>query len=140
MSQQTDLQALIATWMELARRHETDGAGIPESRGAFHAYLRCANELAALLAAVAPAATPSIEMELREEWWLNHGTNCRPYGDDGEMQCCFLDFKRMPLDELRPRVNEMRLNRLAESYAEYERKKAAAVAEAGADPQKEIQP
>lgn len=51
------------------------------------------------------------------EWWLNHGLKCMPYGDDGEMQCCGLDFKRMPLDQLRPRVNELRLRRISESIA-----------------------
>lgn len=60
---------------------------------------------------------PDIERELRMEWWLNHGLKCMPYGDDGEMQCCGLDFKRMPLDELRPRVNEFRLKRISDSIA-----------------------
>ena len=30
----------------------------------------------------------------RHKLWLNHGCNGRPYGDDGEMQCCGIDFKR----------------------------------------------
>jgi hypothetical protein len=34
----------------------------------------------------------AIEIELRQEWWLNHGVNCQPYGDDGEMQCCANDL------------------------------------------------
>jgi hypothetical protein len=46
----------------------------------------------------------SIELELRREWWLNHGHSFSAlYGDDGEMQCvaCPEDFKRAPLNELR---------------------------------------
>lgn len=48
---------------------------------------------------------PDVEMELRREWWLNHG--CPPgaaYGDDGEMQCHLRDFKREPLDILHKNV------------------------------------
>jgi hypothetical protein len=59
----------------------------------------------------------ALELELRYEWWLNHGRHCRPYGDDGEMQCCALDFKRMPLDELRERVHDLRLQRIKEALA-----------------------
>lgn len=47
-----------------------------------------------------------VEINLRYEYWLNHGCECHfLYGDDGEMQCgaCipFVDFKHAPLDELR---------------------------------------
>lgn len=52
------------------------------------------------------------EKEARQLLWLNHGPNCRPYGDDGEMQCCGLDFKRANWHELKDRVLEMRLRRL----------------------------
>jgi hypothetical protein len=43
------------------------------------------------------------------EWWYNHGCEGGRYGDDGEMQCCGLDFKRTPFDELRKRVKDLRL-------------------------------
>lgn len=57
-------------------------------------------------------------MALRAEWWLNHGDgSCRPYGDDGEMQCCGLDFKTRPIQELQARVEEMRLNRIVKALA-----------------------
>lgn len=61
---------------------------------------------------------PSLERELRIEWWNNHGCpSFSRYGDDGEFQCgrCRSDFKRMPLDALRVRVNELRMIRVAEA-------------------------
>jgi len=40
----------------------------------------------------------------RELLWLNHGryTGCQhaPYGDDGEMQCCGIDFKRCSAEQI----------------------------------------
>lgn len=51
------------------------------------------------------------EKALRMEWWLNHGRDCMPYGDDGEMQCCVVDFKREPLAELSERVMALRRHR-----------------------------
>lgn len=66
-----------------------------------------------------PAQDPNAtkEMLLRTEWWMNHGLpgKCRPYGDDGEMQCCGVDFRRTPFDELQERVNELRLRRVVEA-------------------------
>ncbi len=54
------------------------------------------------------------ELELRKEWWLNHGHLSEAlYGDDGEMQCnqigCITDFKRESLEELRTKVYRFRL-------------------------------
>ena len=40
---------------------------------------------------------------IRKYLWLNHktkGVQCIPYGDDGEMQCCGIDFKRQEIDEI----------------------------------------
>jgi hypothetical protein len=58
-----------------------------------------------------------VELELRFEWWLNHGCEfpCL-YGDDGEMSCncCMTDFKRHPLEELRGFVHERRVLRAQE--------------------------
>lgn len=56
-----------------------------------------------------------VEMELRREWWLNHG-HSGLYGDDGEMQCgrCPADFLRQPLDELRKAVGIARMQRTAD--------------------------
>jgi hypothetical protein len=75
-----------------------------------------------------PAQQEGIEHELRFEWWLNHGSHCRPYGDDGEMQCCALDFRRMDLDALRRHVEDLRNRRIAESQS-------SAVRDTGEGPQ-----
>lgn len=58
-----------------------------------------------------------LEQALREEWWLHHGFPCLPYSDDGEMQCCGLDFKRMPLDQLKERVTKLRGDRARSAWA-----------------------
>lgn len=50
-----------------------------------------------------------LENQLRKEWWLNHGCAGHPYGDDGEMQCCLIDFRRMAFNDLRKKVEEIRL-------------------------------
>lgn len=50
-----------------------------------------------------------LERDLRREWWLNHNCGQLAYGDDGEMQCCMVDFKRTPIDELRLIVEALRL-------------------------------
>ncbi len=58
----------------------------------------------------------AVERDFREHLWVNHGCSVATlYGDDGEMQCglCVLDFKRMPLSELRRRLLEKRLAALA---------------------------
>ncbi len=57
----------------------------------------------------------SIELALRAEWWLNHGTSCMPYGDDGQMQCCGVDFLRHPIEDLQQRVEDLRFKRLQQS-------------------------
>jgi hypothetical protein len=50
-----------------------------------------------------------LELDLRREWWLNHKCGQLAYGDDGEMQCCMVDFKRTPIDKLRLTVEALRL-------------------------------
>lgn len=73
---------------------------------------------AAFLAASSPppSPVPDVELWLRQEWWLNHGVGtCQPYGDDGEMQCCSLDFKREPIESLRAAVYNLRLQRVAKA-------------------------
>lgn len=62
--------------------------------------------------------TADAEKWLRMEWWADHGdspfqldTPHCPYGDDGEMQCCGIDFKRMKIDDLQRRVMEGRERR-----------------------------
>ncbi len=60
----------------------------------------------------------SVERELRREWWLHHGHDYHAlYGDDGEMSCgmCFLDFKRMPLEELRKALLVVHAKRINEA-------------------------
>lgn len=60
------------------------------------------------------------ETWLRMEWWADHGdspyqgyeTVHSRYGDDGEMQCCGIDFKRLPIAELHRRVKEGRERRV----------------------------
>ena len=73
---------------------------------------RLARELAA-----AQARAEVTERLLRVEWGLRHGCPVVAlYGDDGELQCsaCALDFKRLPLDELREAVSAARLRRMAD--------------------------
>jgi hypothetical protein len=53
-----------------------------------------------------------LEHDLRSEWWLNHHCGQLAYGDDGEMQCCMVDFKRTRIDELRTIVEGMRLKNI----------------------------
>lgn len=67
----------------------------------------------------------ALEGALRREWWSNHGAYARfteskthgPYGDDGEMQCCGVDFLRMPFEELAQLVEQMRWESLAKAAA-----------------------
>jgi hypothetical protein len=44
------------------------------------------------------------ELKWRKLLWLNHARYLpfehTPYGDDGEMQCCGIDFKRASPDEI----------------------------------------
>jgi len=64
------------------------------------------------------------EHEARKLFWLHHGCSGSPYGDDGEMQCCGLDFKRWPWDVLRQRVFDMQVTRLQQAQEqEIQRKK-----------------
>lgn len=57
--------------------------------------------------------TIDAELLLRKEWWANHpnqyGSICCPYGDDGEMQCCGVDFRRAPLERLQSWIEDARL-------------------------------
>lgn len=50
------------------------------------------------------------ERKLREYLWLNHSkdSNCTPYGDDGEMQCCGIDFKRTSIDDIIDQINSLK--------------------------------
>lgn len=68
---------------------------------------------------IVEATGTSVEMELRREWWINHG-HIGLYGDDGEMQCgaCRppVDFKRAPLDEVRAATFKARMERAADAY------------------------
>ncbi len=51
-----------------------------------------------------------IEYRLRYELWINHSCSSHmPYGDDGEMQCCGIDFVRMPIKELVDFISDKRL-------------------------------
>ena len=60
-----------------------------------------------------------LEHNLRYEWWLNHGHAFGvQYGDDGEMQCCMVDFKRMPIEQLRIFVEAKRLESGLKAVAE----------------------
>lgn len=67
------------------------------------------------------AETINCELELRKEWWLNHGHD-GVYGDDGEMQCgkCLPigDYLRTPIVELYEHVHKVRLARLAQAINE----------------------
>jgi hypothetical protein len=74
--------------------------------------------------------TPEIEILLRKEWWFNHACE-KPnlYGDDGEMQCnvyhgvegcmSFIDFKRMPFDDLHRVVGTLRMIRTAKAVEQH---------------------
>jgi hypothetical protein len=58
------------------------------------------------------ARVEELDAELRQEWWWNHGDCDRTrYGDDGEMQCHGVDFKRAELDQLRVDVMQCRMER-----------------------------
>lgn len=64
-----------------------------------------------------PPITPNWELEARKLLWLNHGCNGHPYGDDGEMQCCVMDFKRWPWDVLMARVFADKVARLKQQQS-----------------------
>jgi hypothetical protein len=56
--------------------------------------------------------------ELREALWLNHGCGCLlPYGDDGEMQCCGVDFKRTPIVDIVRQLNVKSIQKAANEVA-----------------------
>lgn len=62
-----------------------------------------------------------LELDLRREWWLNHGhSTTLLYGDDGEMACgaCPADFLRQPLESLRELVLMRRMAAGAEAVRE----------------------
>ena len=52
---------------------------------------------------------------LRGHAWLNH-SHCAgmPYGDDGEMQCCHIDFKRDSVDDIMRKIQEKALRKIKE--------------------------
>lgn len=53
------------------------------------------------------------EKEIREYLWINHSyknKQCCPYGDDGEMQCCGMDFKRQNILDLIRNIYDIRNN------------------------------
>src|SRR5258708_2272244 len=60
-------------------------------------------ELETLLAELPTAPAPADEL-WRKLLWNNHARYLpfehTPYGDDGEMQCCGIDFKRMSAEEI----------------------------------------
>lgn len=116
---QHQLEALIAEWRSKALAAgqcsvETEGVDSERADEEAIIYAKCAMELEQVLRAASLAPSEGIERELRMEWWLNHGSNCCPYGDDGEMQCCMHDFKRERLDRLRAFTKESRIKRLGE--------------------------
>jgi hypothetical protein len=59
---------------------------------------------AALAGPVPPQPTQDETQKWRELLWLNHARYTpyvhMPYGDDGEMQCCGIDFKRQSVEEI----------------------------------------
>ena len=54
------------------------------------------------------------EKKIREYLWLNHGKDCHPYGDDGEMQCCMIDFKRTDINKIIDLIYAQRLKKYRE--------------------------
>lgn len=57
----------------------------------------------------------ALEHKLREALWYRHGCTAALYGDDGEMQCnaCFIDFKRMSIDEIETRLLKLAIEAAA---------------------------
>lgn len=52
--------------------------------------------------------------EIREYLWMNHSyknEQCCPYGDDGEMQCCGMDFKKQDISVLIKNIYKIRNNK-----------------------------
>lgn len=62
-----------------------------------------------------------IEYKIRKYLWLNHSyknDQCTPYGDDGEMQCCGIDFKRMSIELTIDTIVSMRSEKAEKEYIE----------------------
>jgi hypothetical protein len=58
---------------------------------------------------------------LRKMLWFRHGCPSGAlYGDDGEMQCakCFIDFKRLPVEDIRQRFQDIGVAKLAKALKE----------------------
>ena len=58
---------------------------------------------------------------IREYLWLNHaikGITCTHYGDDGEMQCCMIDFKRDSIEDILKIIYKRREEQAIQEYAE----------------------
>ena len=66
-------------------------------------FALCESHKLATPTAAAGSAPPNDSL-WRELLWLNHAryTGCQhlPYGDDGEMQCCGIDFKRWSAEQI----------------------------------------
>jgi hypothetical protein len=66
-------------------------------------FALCENHKLATPTAAA-GSTPPNDSLWRELLWMNHAryTGCQhlPYGDDGEMQCCGIDFKRWSAEQI----------------------------------------
>lgn len=64
-------------------------------------------------------ARGTLEQKYRAHLWVNHGCPFGAlYGDDGEMQCHGIDFKRMPLEDLERHLYERKLAALAAAEEE----------------------
>lgn len=104
---EAQLRQLVAQWREQVRIDAKYGVSQAlkshrEYFGSVNAALavsQCAMDLEAAIEAL-HSADQSVEPEVRQGFWLNHGCSLATlYGDDGEMQCnaCHIDFKREPL-------------------------------------------
>lgn len=61
-----------------------------------------------------------VEHKIRQYLWLNHAYKnelCIPYGDDGEMQCCGIDFKRMSIELTIDTIIARRIEKAEKEYA-----------------------
>lgn len=91
------------------------------------------------IAALASLGGGPQEKELREEIWLNHGCGCLlPYGDDGEMQCCGVDFKRTPIPEIVRQLNVKAQQRAANARPNGAKEPNTEAAPAGSPQQSDV--
>lgn len=113
----------MAEWGEVWREAYALEAVIGSFLNTAHDHRVTAALHDALLAASGATVGAELEMDLRREWWLNHGHDGL-YGDDGEMQCSrcgpVWDYKRAPMDEIRAAVALARLQRVASTFGELE--------------------